>query len=114
MPTKSKFENIKEFFRSNEKAMKIILVSVLVIFFLILVAVAFDSLKKTNRGNTSVKPTPTPPQIQDRPSAYANDPEVLASEQDINQIDKMLSETNLQESAMLPPKIDLKVEIKEN
>ena len=113
MPTKSISDKIKEFFHSNEKAFKVILISLLIISFLILVSVAFNSLKRAGQQTQAPEPTPTPPAIPERPSAYADDPEVLASESEINEIEKLLKDTNLNESILLPPKIDLKIDIEE-
>lgn len=62
-------------------------------------------------GEAEVSPTPSPtpvpqPPINLRPSAYANDPEVLSIEQEANGIDTDISKTSLRERQLPLPILD--------
>lgn len=54
-------------------------------------------------------PTPTPEEKILNPSAYATDAAVLEAEKELEKIENELIETDLYESNLAPPVLDLKV-----
>lgn len=87
----------------------------LIIFFLMLVTFIgiklFRELGK-NGGNGGIGDgaSPTPVQYQPyKPSVYADDPETLKLEEDINVLERELSGTNLRETLLNPPSLDFEV-----
>ena len=113
MPTKSFFQKFKEYWTSKPNALKLAIVASLLIIGLFAFGVIFQQFKNIGNPPEVSNVTPTPVEMPERPpSAYANDPEVLESERDINDIDQMLQDVDLYETNLLPPKLDMKVEVK--
>ena len=86
-----------------------------IIFFLMIVlfiaALLFREVSKNETdGITDGGSTPTPIQYQPfNPSIYAEDPEILKLEEDINVLDRELSGTSLRETSLNPPLLDFNV-----
>ena len=86
-----------------------------VIGILLAVAIVISIFERQNgivdRGNGVVIET-TPPVVTYQPyteSIYANDPEVLRLDEDINVLGREISTTVLQDSILTPPKLDFNI-----
>lgn len=91
---------------------KLLLLTVIAVLLLVL-ALAAPQLRKMIERPAQPTPSPTPikESIEASPSAYATDSAVLEFEKMINEIERALKETTFREPALLPPEIDLKVNL---
>lgn len=91
---------------------KLLLLTVIAVLLLVL-ALAAPQLRKMIERPAQPTPSPTPikESVGTSPSAYATDSAVLEFEKMINEIERALKETAFQEPALLPPEIDLKVDL---
>jgi len=82
---------------------------------LLLAAAIFLSFQQ-GKVTTMVKPTPTPtstPEFKEEiisPSPYATDAAVLKMEEEIKSLDQGLTSTDLKESGLNPPVLEMKIQ----
>jgi cytoskeletal protein RodZ len=95
----------------QKKLVLIIFIFILVIGLLIFLTIATRKKTQTTEVQPSteiVSPTPTVTESF-RPSAFASDSAVLSIESDINNLESKLLETDLYETALNPPELDMNV-----
>ena len=118
MPIKVIIEKIKAFTASwrgklNRKQLIVIALVILVLLAFILTLLQMKQLLDKRKVTPLPSPSPTPSEEISAPSAYATDSAVLAIEEDLETLEKDLLETNLYETGLNPPVLDMKVEFKE-
>lgn len=96
----------------DKKLISKILMSLLLVLMILLVVVIFLETRKT--GPTSSEqtptPTPTPTPIVTRPvSKWATDQGVLTIEAGLKDLSAEIEQTDLKESNLLPPVLDMQV-----
>jgi cytoskeletal protein RodZ len=96
---------------------KLILIVVLIILAVALLISGLIILSNqqpaTTNNNQQPSPTPTPtPEYVTNPSPYATDSAILEIEENIKSLEKHLQETDLKETGLTPPIIDLNVSFK--
>lgn len=101
--------------RNLSKKLIKILLFFLFLLVLVFVGVRFFQLVNEEGGTTEnakdTKTSPTPPAVYRpyKPSIYADDPEVLRLEKDINVIERELGRTSVREDSLLPPRLDFDI-----
>lgn len=119
MPIKTTIENIKIMLANwrnklNKRRIAIFLLAILILFGLSWAVTEFKKVKKEKGIAPLPSPSPTPIEEEiTAPSAYATDSAVLAIEEDLKTLEKDLLETDLYETGLNPPVLDMKVEFKE-
>jgi hypothetical protein len=111
----SKFKN----FKLNAKAKKILIIAaVLFILLLVLSILAPFIMKKIAQvtplpeASPSPSPASTPEEILN-PSVYADDPDILAIEAEINKLEEELKNSDLREDKLRLPNLDWDVSFKD-
>lgn len=104
---------IKKAILKEQKLLIIILVLVIISLALAVLQVTF--LYQWIERRVSLAPTPTPTPIGEiaTPSAYATDSAILEIEANLKAIEKDLPATDLRETGLLPPVLDMEVEFEE-
>lgn len=97
----------------SRKMIDMVLLAVLLFFALLLVLATIKKIQEGEKLTPSPSPTPTPVEEIFTPSSYATDSAVLAIEENIQSIEKDLLETDLYETGLNPPVLDMRVEFKE-
>lgn len=99
---------------------KIIKILIIISFLIILALLGSRVFKKVAELNDQTKPqpttmeTPTPAVFQPyKPSEYADDPEVLKLEEDVNILERELARTGIKEDRLYPPQLEFKVDFKD-
>ncbi|MFC1727113.1 hypothetical protein ACFL0Y_01190 [Patescibacteria group bacterium] len=114
MPTKTKLEKFKEFVYDNGKPLALMLAVSLILLLVMVVGFIFQKLRSPEIFTPTAAPTPTPTIFLAPPlSTYGKDPDILKSEEELDKIDILLNTIDLYETSLLPPTLDMKVEIKE-
>lgn len=96
---------------------KLIRVFFIIFFLLILVFIGSRLIQTLQQNGVEEQgdgqaPT-TAPFSPFRPSVYADDPDVLSLEQDINVLEREISRVILREDSLFPPSLDFKINFKE-
>jgi len=87
-----------------------------IILFLVIVLIIINSSLKLSQFKPPTSPSPTPSTFEEEilnPSAYATDSAVLEIENKIKGINQELENTDLKETGLNPPVLDLKVNFEE-
>jgi len=125
VPIKEKIEKIKILFanwqarllarqgRLNKRGIIVTLAAALVLLGLILVIINMGGFKVKKEVPLLPSPSPTPTEEIFAPSSYATDSAVLAIEEDIDTLEEDLLKTDLYETGLNPPVLDMKVEFRE-
>lgn len=118
MPIKIVIEKIRDIAvswreRLNKKQLIIITLVILILLAFILTLVQMKQLLDKRKVTPLPSPSPTPSEEITTPSAYATDSAVLAIEEDLETLEKDLLETDLYETGLNPPVLDMKIEFKE-
>jgi len=102
-----------------KKILKLFLILIFLAIFIFVAIMFVRTLGKPGNGgngvnvNPSDAPTPTPFVYNPyKPSIYANDPEILALEQDITLLEKEIFRAILREDKLFPPVLNFKVDFK--
>lgn len=83
---------------------------------LILLVILANFLSKTSKPSPPPAPTPTPTPFEEKiasPSAYATDSAILRIEGELEILEEKLLSTDLRETALNPPVLDMDVNFKE-
>jgi len=125
VPIKEKIEKIKVLFadwqarlslrqgRLNKRGIIVTLVAALTLFGLILVIINMGGFKMKKEAPFLPSPSPTPTEEIFAPSSYATDSAVLAIEEDIDTLEENLLETDLYETGLNPPVLDMEISFQE-
>lgn len=100
-----------------DKKLKLVIGGGVLIFILLLILFLIALLPKTPSKKVvfpTPTPNPTPPQEQIvYPSAYATDSAVLKIEEELKSLENQLQITDIKETGLNPPVLDMKVNLKE-
>lgn len=105
---------LKEIFSDKKKKNVFIGIGVLTILLLIIIVV--QSTYRISLLKTPVLPSPTPSPFEEEiasPSAYATDSAVLDVEKRLKEIEKEIDQTDLKETGLNPPVLDMEVNFEE-
>lgn len=107
---------IKKAIHRQQKIIITVLVLVITSLGLAILGVVYSG-QLLKWGKTAPSPgKPTPSQELEKaasPSAYATDSEILKIKANLKEIEKELGETKLYEAGLLPPVLDMEVELEE-
>jgi hypothetical protein len=102
--------------KPSKKKLKIIIGVILLALVLLMMAKVTTTLRNVQEETPPVQEevvvdsVPTiPPFLSSDPSIYANDPEILKLEEDINVLKNEMSTTPLRESSLLPPALEFRI-----
>lgn len=97
----------------EQKLFVIILGLIVISLFLAIIRVTFLYQWLERKVSPTPKPTPTPIREVATPSAYATDSAILEIEADLKAIENDLKATDLRETGLQPPVLDMEVEFEE-
>ena len=107
---------IKKAIIKQEKILIIVLALVVISLAMAVLWVTYlqQILLKQPFAPGATQPSPTPiSELTTTPSAYATDSAILRIKNNLQEIEKELGATDLYESGLLPPVLDMKVEFEE-
>ena len=101
----------------NKFIKRLVRTFLILVFLMILIFIGIKLFRLLQEDGEVKEPrrevTPTPASYQPyKPSVYANDPEVLQLEEDINVLEREISGSNLREDKLIPPNLDYNVSFK--
>lgn len=104
--------------KKKAKRLKLLLLVFAVLFIIVIVTTIASSIATKKRQDSEkppvLPPTPTPIPFQSfKPSIYADDPEVLKIEEELNILDREISTTVIKETTLNPPVVDFDINFKQ-
>ena len=100
----------------TSKNKKIALIIGIILFLMIIILVIISSTYRTSQFKPSILPSPSPNPYEEEiknPSNYATDSAILGVEEKVKEINQELDQTDLKETGLNPPILDMEVNFEE-